>query len=211
MSLNNWFRGKLVGKIHYVQHMGCGDMVLNIAFRLLLTFNATSLLVIVFLVQKKYTIGYFSQGISALHFTCEMPNFFSYITYLMVPLMMTGLSTLLSASLGKDTFSSGQVVCIEYANNSFLPSYLGYFFVALSISNWSTLFFVYGVLFAFTFLSQALYFNPLYLVYGYEFYNVKTRNGALIFLISRCKYKTPGEVIIQSASRINNYTFIERK
>lgn len=186
-------------------------MILNIIFRLLLTFNATSLLVIIFLVQKKYSIGYFSQGVPALHFTGGLPNFISYAIYLMVPLMMTGLSILLSAWLGKDSFKSGQVVSVEHANNSFLPSYLGYFFVALSISNWSTLFFVYGVLFVFTFLSQALYFNPLFLVYGYEFYNVKTRSGALIFLISRNKYKTPDEIIIRSALRINNYTFIERK
>lgn len=186
-------------------------MILNIVFRLLLTFNATSLLVIVFFVQKKYTIGYFAQGIPLLNFTDELPDYISYAIYFMMPLIMTGLSILLSARLGRDSFKSGQVVSVEYANNSFLPSYLGYFFVALSIGNWSTLFFVYGVLFVFTFLSQALYFNPLFLVYGYEFYNVKTKNGVSIFLISRCKYKAPGEIIIPSVSRINNYTFIERE
>ncbi|MBE0354513.1 hypothetical protein PPHE_a2181 [Pseudoalteromonas phenolica O-BC30] len=99
---------------------------------------------------------------------------------------------------------------IEHANNSFLPSYLGYFFVALSISNWETLFFVYGVLFIFTFLSQALYFNPLFLLFGFEFYNIKTKNGTAIFLISRNKYKKPNEIDIEKAHRINNYTFIER-
>ena len=97
-----------------------------------------------------------------------------------------------------------------HANNSFLPSYLGYFFVALSVGNWETLWFVYGVLFIFTFLSQALYFNPLFLIFGYEFYNVKTKNGTAIFLISRQKYKTPSDIYISTAFRINNYTFIER-
>ncbi|HHT1064301.1 TPA: hypothetical protein ACTYAA_003754, partial [Citrobacter freundii] len=75
---------------------------------------------------------------------------------------------------------------------------------------WETLWFVYGVLFIFTFLSQALYFNPLFLIFGYEFYNVKTKNGTAIFLISRQKYKTPSEIDISTAFRINNYTFIER-
>lgn len=186
-------------------------MILNIVFRLLLTFNATSLLIIIFLVHKKYTLGYFFQNIPALQLSATHSYLLSYGLYLMVPLLLTGGSLLLSAGLGRDAFRSGDITAVEHANNSFLPSYLGYFFVALSINSWSTLFFVYGILFIFTFLSQALYFNPLFLVYGYEFYNVRTRSGASVFLISRCKYKTPDEISIASASRINNYTFIERK
>ncbi|TOM27660.1 hypothetical protein CGH79_25305, partial [Vibrio parahaemolyticus] len=72
-----------------------------------------------------------------------------------------------------------------------------------------TLWFVYGVLFVFTFLSQALYFNPLFLLFGFEFYNINTKNGRSIFLISRYKYKNPVEVDVPVANRINNYTFIE--
>lgn len=195
----------------HVQHPGRTDMILNLMFRLLLTFNATSLLVIIFLVHKKYTLGYFFQGIPELQFRGEYADFISYALYIMVPLVLTGGSLLLSSCLGRDEFKSGEVAGIEHANNSFLPSYLGYFFVALSINSWNTLFFVYSILFIFTFLSQALYFNPLFLVYGYEFYNIKTRNGAAIFLISRCRYKTPDEIEIKSVSRINNYTFIVRK
>lgn len=180
---------------------------MNFAFRLLLTFNATSLLVIIFLVQKGHTLGYFffqRQGLAAL------PNAISYIAYMLVPILLTGLSILLSSKLSKDRFKPGEIASIEHANNSFLPSYLGYFFVALSVGNWETLVFVYGVLFVFTFLSQALYFNPLFLLFGFEFYNMTTKNGAAIFLISRHHYKTPAEVDVSAAYRINNYTFIER-
>ena len=138
------------------------------------------------------------------------PNIASYLIYFSIPILLTGLSILLSRLLGSDAFKQGEVSSIEHANNSFLPSYLGYFFVALSINNWETLFFVYSVLFIFTFLSQALYFNPLFLLYGFEFYNIKTVNGTAIFLISRCNYKKPDEIDIEKAHRINNYTFIER-
>ncbi|MCR3894823.1 hypothetical protein NUK31_17555 [Aeromonas caviae] len=130
--------------------------------------------------------------------------------YLLIPILSTGVSILLSNKLGKDEFKAGEVGSIEHANNSFLPSYLGYFFVALSIGNCETLWFVYGVLFAFTFLSQALYFNPLFLLFGYEFYNITTKNGTAIFLISRQRYKKPDDIQIKVANRINNYTFIER-
>ncbi|NCC62256.1 MAG: hypothetical protein EOM12_15255 [Verrucomicrobiae bacterium] len=181
--------------------------MMNIAFRLLLTFNATSLLVIIFLVQKAYTLGHFFPGTNLLG---QLPNAVSYLLYFLAPVSLTGLSILLSSQLGKDEFKKGEVVSIEHANNSFLPSYLGYFFVALSIGGWEALCFVYGVLFLFTFLSQALYFNPLFLIFGYEFYNIRTKNGTAIFLISRQKYKKPDDVKISAARRINNYTFIER-
>lgn len=180
---------------------------LNFIFRVLLTFNATSLLVIIFLVQKGFTLAHFFSDFPWLD---RIPNFVSYALYLLIPILLTGLSLLLSSKLGKDEFKLGQVDSIEHANNSFLPSYLGYFFVALSVSNWETLLFVYGVLFIFTFRSQALYFNPLFLLYGFEFYNITTTSKASIFLISREKYKVPSDIAIARAFRINNYTFIER-
>ncbi len=184
---------------------------MNIAFRLLLTLNATLLLVIIFLVQKGYSLGYFLGCIEGFEWVSRLPNAVSYGLYVLIPVLLTGLSILLSSGLGKDDFKAGETASIEHANNSFLPSYLGYFFVALSISNWETLWFVYGVLFVFTYLSQALYFNPLFLLFGYEFYNITTTNGTAIFLISRHRYKKPDEVEIPLAYRINNYTFLERK
>lgn len=181
--------------------------MINIAFRLLLAFNATSLLLIVFLVQNGYMLGCLFPESSHL---AMLPNYISYLFYLAVPLLLTGLSIILSNKLGKDDFKKGSIGSIEHANNSFLPSYLGYFFVALGISEWGVMWFVYFILFVFTFLSQALYFNPLFLVFGYEFYNIKTNNGTAIFLISRQRYKRPDEIDISTAYRINDYTFIEK-
>lgn len=168
-------------------------------------------MVIIFLVQKGYTLGYFFEKIEKLNWFANLPNAASYGAYLLIPLIATWASILLSSQLGKDEFKQGETISIEYANNSFLPSYLGYFFVALSIGNCETLLFVYLLLFAFTFLSQALYFNPLFLIFGFEFYNITTKNGTTIFLISRKKFKKTDEVIISTVFRINDYTFIERR
>lgn len=180
--------------------------MINFAFRILLTFNATSLLLIIFLVQKNEALGTLIPALARFNLT----SLVSYVAYLVVPIVLTGISISLSSHLGKDEFKKGEVESIEHANNSFLPSYLGYFFVALGISNWDVLWFVYVVLFVFTFLSQALYFNPLFLLFGYEFYNIKTKNGTAIFLISRHQYKQPSDIEIAAAYRINNYTFIEK-
>lgn len=184
---------------------------MNTAFRLLLTFNATSLLVIIFLVQKGYSLGYLFFQKNIFGWVGGLPNIVSYLFYVFVPVLLTWVSLTLSSKLGKDEFKKRSIVSIEQANNSFLPSYLGYFFVALSVGNWEVLTFVYGVLFVFTFFSQALYFNPFFLIFGYEFYNVKTNNGTVIFLISRHKYRMPSDVEISKTYRINNYTFIERR
>lgn len=185
--------------------------MINIFFRLLLTFNATSLLVIIFLIQKGYTLQHLLPEMSRFSLVAALPDSVSYFFYFLIPVLLTRLSMFLSGFLGKDSFRKGETESIEYANNSFLPSYLGYFFVALSVTNGETLCFVYGILFIFTFLSQALYFNPLFLLFGYEFYNVKTRNGVTLFLISYRKYKRPSEIEIEQVLRINDYTFIERR
>lgn len=183
-------------------------MSLNFLFRILLTINATSLLIIVFLVQKSYTLSYFFPHLTWLG---SVSPLFSYLIYITAPLVSTGVSIYLSRWLGADGFAEGELTEIAFANNSFLPSYLGYFFVALSVPDLDTLIFIYGILFVFTFRSQALYFNPLFLLYGFEFYEVTTRRGASIFLISREKYKLPSDVVIQAARRINDFTFIERE
>jgi len=115
---------------------------MNTVFRVLLTFNATSLLVIIFLVQKGYTLGYLFPKDDVLNWISLLPNAVSYLLYVLVPVLLTGLSIVLSSKLGKDQFKKGEIESIEHANNSFLPSYLGYFFVALSVGSWETLWFV---------------------------------------------------------------------
>lgn len=179
---------------------------MNTAFRLLLTLNATSLLVIIFLVNKNITL---SQIFTNIEFLTLAPNYVSFTVYTIIPAGLTWLSIKLARHLPKHNFKKGAITGIGHANNAFLPSYLGYFFVALSIDEARTLAFVYGILFVFTFLSQALYFNPLFLLFGYRFYNVKTKNGLEAFLISKEDYKIPEEVSIETCYTINDYTFVE--
>ena len=175
--------------------------MLTLLLRVLLTFNATSLLIVIYQIKDPFLLTYL-EGILRYAFNMLL---------LSVPVALNGLSIWLSRWLGKDSFKKGQVTSIEYANNAFLPSYLGYFFVALSVPNIETLVFVYGILYVFTFFSQALYFNPLFLLFGFKFYNITTAKGTVIFLISGKEYRTPSEIEIDQARRINGYTFLEGK
>lgn len=117
----------------------------------------------------------------------------------------------MSELLAKESLNVGDITNLEYANNAFLPTYLGYFFVALDIPNTEALWFVYPLVLVFTFLSQTLYFNPLFLVFGYHFYNLTTANNVKIFMITRKKFKNPATLSFSSLLRINDFTYIDNE
>jgi hypothetical protein len=143
-----------------------------------------------------------------------LPSYVSYLLYFAIPVILTYLSLILSKYLSDDNIESqdGRPVVkeIEQANNAYLPSYLGYFFVALGVPYCETLVFVFVILFCFTFLSQTLYFNPLFLIFGYHFYYIKTETNIKIFLITKRNLKNPRNLTFPKLKRINDFTFIER-
>ncbi|NGM71637.1 hypothetical protein [Sphingobacterium sp. SGL-16] len=177
---------------------------MNFLYRTLLTFNATSLILVIFLIKDEITLNSLHEKLNIL------PNYASYIAYFAIPIILTFLSLFISKYLGNANISKGTITEIENANNAFLPSYLGYFFVALSVNNCDTLLFVFFILFVFTFLSQTLYFNPLFLIFGYHFYNVSTSNKAKLFIISKNQITKIDDVEFPSLKRINNFTFIDK-
>ncbi len=168
-------------------------------YQLFLAFNSTWLIVVVFLVKEKYTFN----------FLREYPQHYSWVLFILIPIILTALSFLIALSLPKDSLQNGSVKEIELANNNFLPTYLGYFFVSLGVEDVSTLVVVFAIIYVFTFLSQTLYFNPIFLLFGYHFYFIKTSGNVKIFLITRKKLKIPGQDSFDKLRRINNYTFIE--
>lgn len=175
-------------------------------FKILLTINATSLICVLYLIKSEMAIP--------VIFECdwyETPKYFSYILYLIVPLLSTYISLVVSKKwLPKEVISVNSITDLEQANNAYLPSYLGYFFVALSVNNCNTLIFVFVILFAFTFLSQTLYFNPLFLIWGYKFYYLTTNKNVKIFVITKKEFRNPEEIELINLRRINDFTFIDK-
>jgi hypothetical protein len=179
--------------------------MINYLYRLLLTLNSTSLIVVVYLVKERCNIADFNIELFTL------PNYICYIIYVLIPIGLTLISLWISKYLSKDSIDIGKVKQIEQANNAFLPSYLGYFFVALSVSYFDTLVFVFLLLFVFTFLSQTLYFNPLFLIFRFHFYYLTTTNEIKIFIITKKELKDPRLTEFKDLRRINNFTFIDLK
>jgi len=168
-------------------------------YQLFLAFNSTWLIVVVYLVKEKYEFIFLD----------EYCTYFSWVLFIFIPIILSALSFAIAKNLPKDTLRNTSVIEIELANNNFLPTYLGYFFVSLGIGDIHTLIVVFTIIYIFTFLSQTLYFNPIFLLFGYHFYFIKTSINVKIFLITRKQLKTPGEDSFEKLRRINNYTFIE--
>ena len=127
---------------------------------------------------------------------------------LLVPIILSKITIYLSRGLSIDSINSCKDIYL--ANNEFLPVYLGYFFVALSINNIVVLVCVYIIVFIFTLLSQSQYFNPIFLLFGYNFYHVKTDNGTRAFIIIKGPVvRSAKNISFNNLRRINNSTFIQ--
>lgn len=168
-------------------------------YQLFLAFNSTWLIVVVYLIKEKYKLNILD----------NYSIYYSWAIFILFPIILTSVSFLIALKLPKDQLINTAINEIELANNNFLPTYLGYFFVSLGISDISTLVVIFIMIYIFTYLSQTLYFNPIFLIFGYHFYFIKTNKNIKIFLITRKQLKTPGEIGFQNLRRINNYTFID--
>lgn len=171
---------------------------MNFILRLFLTFSSISFFLIVYLVQNK---------INPLSCILGKYHWLTYLAYLLMPFLFTLIALGLCKLLATSTLNKAQ--SIETSNNDFLANYLAFFFVALSVNDSITFWVVFGMTIVFTFFSRVSYFNPIFLVYGFNFYYVYTNENVKVMLISRKKLKNPQSFEATSARRINDYTFIE--
>lgn len=163
-------------------------------FRLILTIGATFWMIIIFVIKEHWTF-------------CSLPVGVVSTAFILFPITLSGIFFVLFRFLERDSLEE----CIEcvLADNDFLPVYLGYFFVALSINDFITLCYVYTIIFVFTFLTQTQYFNPVFLVFGYHFYHVVTSRGTKIFIIKRGKIiRNVRDMKFDDLRRLNDTTYI---
>lgn len=171
-------------------------IMVNFFYKLLLTFNSTSWVVVIYGIKQKWTIANF-------------PYWIISIALLLIPIFTSFISILCFKGLSKDNVT----LCsqIENTNNAFIPTYLGYFFVGLSIDNYQLLIFVYVIIFVFVLIGQGQYFNPIYLLFGYKFYNVLTSKGTRLFIITQRNIRSIKESEFPVLRRINQTAYVEQR
>lgn len=97
---------------------------MNLLFRFLLTVNATSWMLVVYGIKEKITI-------------LRIPQCFFGVILLSIPIILSWISVRISVYLGSDSLEGCQEFSL--ADNEFLPTYLGYFFVSLGVSDITTM------------------------------------------------------------------------
>ena len=131
-------------------------------YRFLLTLIALLLTLAVFLINKGFVLNpYLPVRLE------NLPNGASYVLYLALCLIFTWASLLVAKRLSNDVMQQGSIIELEQVNDAFLPSYLGYFFVALSTTNTQVFLIVFSILLVLVFSSRAAYFNPIFFIFGF--------------------------------------------
>lgn len=140
------------------------------------------------------------------------------LMYIGIPVLMSFLSLLWMRSQSRDSINA-DVREIAPVNHEYLPVYLGYIFVSLSMPNlnngdvdWITLSVVYSLICLFVTCSKTLCFNPIFIVFGYGYYQVTTKNGVKVFVITNRKIsKGEGNPSFPHLRKVNELVYIERK
>lgn len=171
---------------------------MKLLFKIMLAFNSIMLLLIVYFTRETIWLPCLGEYTLAL--------------YVAIPIVISAICLVLANCLSHDSIENG-IENVELANDSYLPSYLGYFFVALSIpgENMIALYLIFGMLLVFLLCSQNLYYNPLFLLFGYKFYYLTKSNGMKILLISKRKIVQVKGLEFNNLRRINDFTFIDKE
>ncbi|WP_311843666.1 hypothetical protein [Lactococcus lactis] len=106
-----------------------------------------------------------------------------------------------------------QAKLVELADNNYIPTYLGYFFVSMSLDSFLGMILFYTVIVFFTYFSGIEYFNPIFLFVGYHIYKVESSQGVQCIIILKTKGIIRKSETLNNLElyRINNLTYIGRK
>lgn len=168
-------------------------------YKIFLTLNATSLMFLVYLIKGRcwiYCLGSWS-----------------IIIYVLMLLIYTKLCIAMRFCLKKASIEKG-IQQISIATDTYITTFLGYFFVALSIpaEDWITFYTVFAILNVFIYNSQTIYFNPLFCFFRYNFYEIHTELGTRVYVITQEKnIKGTSGLVLPKLRKINEFTYIDEE
>ena len=151
-------------------------------------------------------------------FVTQSITYIVYMLYLIVLLVLSFFSIRFSFKyLDQDVIERAKVKEFEQANDFYLPIYLGYAFVAISLPTLKSFLLFFVLMLIVLARTRFFYFNPIFLVLGYRFYFIKQIDDSKILVISKKEIKTIDELFEDSngdigdsiaLTRINDFTFL---
>ena len=151
-------------------------------------------------------------------FITESVTYVAYVIYFIALLVLSLFSIKFSFKyLDQDVIEREKVKEFEQANDFYLPIYLGYAFVAISLPTLKSFLLFFVLMLIVLARTRFFYFNPIFLVLGYKFYFIKQTDDSKILVISKKEIKTFRELFEDSngdivdnvyLTKVNDYTFL---
>lgn len=177
------------------------EKMFQMIFKIILTAIALLPSVWVFAIAQKFSIN----DVVSFFPDCLLLSHFALFCSIIV---LSRLAFETRRCLSSDGIPEGVIDDIRPANDGFLPSYLGYFFVALAIDDWLTFVYVFAFITIFVYSSRISYLNPVLFLFGYKFFLIRCRNVERLILTKK-NLHSPASLCFRKLKRVNNYTFID--
>lgn len=172
------------------------------------------LMLYIFLIKEEYVFDFLKHP-KIIEIYKMVSTYITYkiiilgFAYLVVLVLLDAIILIITPFISNiDKIEKGTVDEIENATEAYLPCYLGYFFVALSINNFQIFFIIFILIFLLTNGSKLAHFNPGLILLGYRYYFCKI-DGIKNLVITKDKLKNPKDVEYIKLYRINDFTFIK--
>lgn len=175
---------------------------------LFLSVASTSLLPAIYLLKSSYQIVEWGQEYSMI---------INAGLYLLVVVVLSCLSLLWIKYRANDSINNDTIE-IKPVNNEYLPIYLGYIFVSLSMPNPASgqidvtlLIMIYIMICLFVTCSKSLCFNPVFVIFGYGYYLVNTASNTKVFVITKRKIgKNNKNISFPHLTKINEIVYFDK-
>ena len=180
----------------------------NFVMMLFLSVASTSLLPAIYLLKSSYQIVEWGQEYSMI---------INAGLYLLVVVVLSCLSLLWINYRANDSINNDTIE-IKPVNNEYLPIYLGYIFVSLSMPNPASgqidvtlLIMIYIMICLFVTCSKSLCFNPVFVIFGYGYYLVNTGSNTKVFVITKRKIgKNNKNISFPHLTKINEIVYFDK-
>lgn len=139
-------------------------------------------------------------------FITESVTYFAYVIYFIALLVLSIFSIKFSFKyLDQDVLERQKVKEFEQANDFYLPIYLGYAFVAISLPTLKSFLLFFVLMLIVLARTRFFYFNPIFLVLGYKFYFIKQIDDSKVLVISKKEIKTIDELFEDGNGDMRSY------
>ena len=181
-------------------------MIVRFLYNLFFTTVSLSLLAVIYLINSHIGIGMLTGWhISGINF----PLWVSYGLYCIACIFLTWISSKAFIYFDLQNIQSCNIKSIESADGVFIPTYLAYIFVGLSVSGLTELLFCYIILVVICFAAQIYLFNPAFYLLGYKFYFVTNSKSQKLLVMTKKRILLSETIDFPSLYRINDYTYVE--